>query len=50
VIASVWDVAADHVLSFGLGAFVGFVVSDRYRLVRRNGGDSDEQLRRPDRG
>jgi hypothetical protein len=49
VIATVWDVAIDHVLSFGFGAFIGFVASDRYRIVKRNGGDDDGQLRRPDR-
>jgi hypothetical protein len=35
ILATLWETAADHIVSFFLGAGVGFVVSDRYRLVRR---------------
>jgi hypothetical protein len=44
VIATVWEVAGEHLVSFGAGVICGFVGSSRYRLVRRNGGDNDGQL------
>lgn len=35
-IMATWaDVAYDHVLAFGLGVVVGFVLANRYRLTRR---------------
>jgi hypothetical protein len=39
VIADVWDVANQHLASFAIGAGVGFVLSNRYRITRRNGKD-----------
>jgi hypothetical protein len=38
VIATFWQFAAEHIISFTGGCLVGFVLSNRYRLVRRNGG------------
>lgn len=35
MIASAWTVASEHILSFGLGVFSGFIGSSRYRLVKR---------------
>lgn len=32
------SVSAAAPFSFGLGLIVGFVLSDRYRITRRNGG------------
>jgi hypothetical protein len=37
MIASFWSTAAEHVFSFAAGVLLGFVISDRYRIVRRNG-------------
>jgi hypothetical protein len=37
MIASFWSTAAEHLLSLIAGTLLGFVISDRYRIVRRNG-------------
>lgn len=37
VAETVWTIAVDHVISFGLGCVVGFVLTNRYRIVKRNG-------------
>lgn len=37
--ANVWAVAAQHTLAFSVGVLVGFVLSNRFRIVRRNGED-----------
>lgn len=37
---SVWTLAADHAISFGIGCVVGFVLTNRYRIVKRNGDDT----------
>jgi hypothetical protein len=31
---SVWQVAGEHVFSFGFGLVVGFLLAHRYRIVR----------------
>lgn len=36
-LATFWEIAAGHIVSFMGGLIVGFVLSDRYRLTRRNG-------------
>lgn len=41
MIASFWDVAIEHVVSFAGGLALGFVLSNRYRIVTRNGKDHD---------
>lgn len=41
--ANLWDIAAEHITTFLLGVGVGFLVSDRYRLVRRNGNGHDAE-------
>lgn len=42
MIATVWEVAGEHLVSFTLGVLIGFVGSSRYQLVKRsNGGDDD---------
>jgi hypothetical protein len=40
MIATFWDLAAEHVASFGFGLVLGFIGSSRYRIVKRsnNGG------------
>ena len=45
---TIWQLAAEHGLSFLIGVACGFALTSRYRIVKRNGGD-DGQLRRPDR-
>jgi hypothetical protein len=37
VIADIPQVLWQSPIAFVVGAFVGFVISDRYRIVRRNG-------------
>lgn len=32
-----WQTIAEHVLSFGVGVFVGLLAASRYRIVRING-------------
>jgi hypothetical protein len=39
VIADVWQVAFEHVLSFCFGVLVGLGLSSRYRIVRRREGE-----------
>jgi hypothetical protein len=46
VIASVWSVAAEHFLSFGWGLLVGFYLSNRFRIVKRNGDERDHSHER----
>jgi membrane associated rhomboid family serine protease len=36
VIASFWSVAAGHIVAFIGGLLLGFVGSNRYRIVRRD--------------
>jgi hypothetical protein len=40
MIATFWDIAAEHIASFLAGVVVGFALTSRYRLVRKsnNGG------------
>jgi len=38
VIASWWQVASEHFFSFTGGVIVGFALTSRYRVVKRNGG------------
>lgn len=45
MIASVWALAVEHVLAFALGLGVGFVLSNRFRIVKRNGAPSRDELR-----
>lgn len=39
VAATAWEIAAQHVVSFALGLGLGFVLSGRYRIVKRDGAD-----------
>jgi hypothetical protein len=39
MIATWFDVAYQHALSFGLGLAMGFVAANRYRITKRNGDD-----------
>jgi hypothetical protein len=32
-----WEIVATAPVSFALGLIVGFILSDRYRITRRNG-------------
>jgi hypothetical protein len=34
IAASAWQVAGEHVFSFGFGLVVGFLLAHRYRIVR----------------
>ena len=35
--------ALEHVIAFGFGAALGFVLADRYRITRRNGARKGEE-------
>jgi hypothetical protein len=35
-LATFWEIAAEHIVSFVGGLMIGFVLSDRYRITRRN--------------
>lgn len=37
LVASWIEIAYEHGLAFGLGVGIGFVLSNRYRITRRNG-------------
>jgi hypothetical protein len=39
--ATWFEVAYQHALSFGLGLAIGFVLSNRYGIVRKNEGIDD---------
>lgn len=39
--STVWQQVFEHVFSFVIGLFVGFVLSNRYRIVKRNGKGSE---------
>lgn len=39
--ATWFDVAYDHAVAFGLGVVIGFVLTSRYKITRRNGGTDD---------
>lgn len=41
MLATWLEVAWEHALAFGAGVAIGFVLSNRYRIVKRNGGDAD---------
>lgn len=34
-------VVAEHIGTFLIGLFIGFVLTSRYRIVKRNGGSDD---------
>lgn len=38
MIATVWDLAAEHIVTFLAGVVVGFLGTSRYRIVRRDDG------------
>lgn len=40
VASGFWTYAFEHFLSFGGGMIVGFVLSNRFKLVKRNGESS----------
>jgi|KBSMisStandDraft_5_1062788.scaffolds.fasta_scaffold1102753_2 hypothetical protein len=44
IATSAWQVAGEHIFSFGFGLVVGFLVAHRYRIVRivRERRDTDE--------
>ena len=49
MIATVWDLAAEHGITFLAGLIVGFVLTSRYRIVRINGrSNMTETPERPD--
>jgi len=37
LLATFWTIAAEHVISFAGGVLVGFALSNRYRVIKRNG-------------
>lgn len=43
MMATWFDVAYQHALAFGLGLGIGFVLSNRYRITKRNGNENGEQ-------
>jgi hypothetical protein len=45
---TLWQLVIGAPLAFLVGLVIGFVLSNRYRISRRNGGGSDDRTR-PDR-
>jgi hypothetical protein len=41
IATTLWEIAAEHVVSFAFGVVVGFYASSRFRLVRRENGGTD---------
>jgi len=39
IATSAWQIAAEHFFSFSFGIIVGFALTSRYRVVKRNGED-----------
>lgn len=35
--AAWWEIASEHLVSFGTGVVVGFALTSRYRVTKRNG-------------